>query len=130
MNVWKKIRIIASLLGILLAGYLAWQIYILLFAVDIKYVPQGDLYRTVTSPDEQYTLRFYRSSGGATTGFAMLGIMEDQKTKEQRRVYWEYPCREVSVKWRRDVVIINDTRLNIWTEVYDFRLDHPIYPAK
>lgn len=127
---WKKIRIIASLLGILLAGYLAWQIYILLFAVDIKYVPQGDLYKTVTSPDEQYTLRFYRSSGGATTGFAMLGIMEDQKTKEQRRVYWEYPCREVNVKWRRDVVIINDTRLKIWTEVYDFRLDQPIYPAK
>ncbi len=126
----EKIRIIAILLGILLAGYLAWQIYISLFAVDIKYVPQGDLYKTVTSPDEWYTLRFYRSSGGATTGFAMLGIMEDKKVKEKRRIYWEYPCREVSVKWRRDVVIINNTRLNIWTEVYDFRLDQPIYPAK
>ena len=86
---WKKIRIIASLLGILLAGYLAWQIYISLFAVDIKYVPRGDLYKTVTSPDERYTLRFYRSSGGATTGFAMLGIMEDKKAKEKRRIYWE-----------------------------------------
>ncbi|WP_255508281.1 DUF5412 family protein [Exiguobacterium sp. Helios] len=73
----------------------------------------NDRVSTTFPPDERYTLRFYRSSGGATTGFAMLGIMKDQKTKEQRRIYWEYPCREVSVKWRRDVVIINDTRLNI-----------------
>lgn len=108
-------------MGVSLSLYVVWMIYRLFFLVDIDVVPKEDYISKSTSPDQAYTIRFYRAYGGAKVYFAMLGITEN-KDGEKRRMYWEYPCRETKeVKWTNDTVTINGTKIRIWSQVYDFK---------
>ncbi|MFB3224841.1 DUF5412 family protein [Exiguobacterium sp. PHA03] len=117
----KKLKITGIIAGVSLSIYVVWMIYRLFFLVDINVVPKEDYISKSISPDQAYTIRFYRANGGATVDFAMLGIMEN-KDGEKRRMYWEYPCREIKeVKWTKDTVTINGTKIKIWSQVYDFR---------
>lgn len=100
----------------------AWAIDFLTVADHIDGVPKGDLVYTSTSPDKEYTAYFYRDSGGATTGFAMLGILKKNDTTETKRVYWDYPRETVKVEWEESTIIINKIRLKLWTEIYDYRI--------
>lgn len=118
----KKIKIISIIFGCLLVIYLGWSIYRLFFYEDISVVPKEEFVYQSTSPNKDYTIRFYRANGGPTVDFAMLGIMENKKTQEKQRMYWEYPCREIkSIKWDEKYVTINGTKIKIWKEIYDFR---------
>ena len=123
----KKLKITGIIAGVSLSIYVVWMIYRLFFLVDINVVPKEEYISKSTSPDQAYTVRFYRANGGATVDYAMLGIMEN-KNGEKRRMYWEYPCREIKeVKWTKDTVTINGTKIKIWSQVYDFRVG--IYEA-
>lgn len=117
----KKLKITGIVAGVSLSIYVVWMIYRLFFLVDINVVPKEEYISKSTSPDQAYTVRFYRANGGATVDYAMLGIMEN-KDGEKRRMYWEYPCRKIKeVKWTKDTVTINGTKIKIWSQVYDFR---------
>ncbi|KSU49625.1 hypothetical protein F8N00_16775 [Exiguobacterium sp. A1_3_1] len=117
----KKLKITGIIAGVSLSIYVVWTIYRLFFLVDINVVPKEEYISKSSSPDQAYTIRFYRANGGATVDYAMLGIMEN-KDGEKRRMYWEYPCREIKeVKWTKDTVTINGTKIKIWSQVYDFR---------
>lgn len=117
----KKLKITGIIAGVSLSIYVVWTIYRLFFLVDINVVPKEEYISKSTSPDQAYTIRFYRANGGATVDYAMLGIMEN-KNGEKLRMYWEYPCREIKeVKWTKDTVTINGTKIKIWSQVYDFR---------
>ncbi|MGL6103995.1 MAG: DUF5412 family protein [Exiguobacterium acetylicum] len=117
----KKLKITGIIAGVCLSIYVVWTIYRLFFLVDINVVPKEEYISKSTSPDQAYTIRFYRANGGATVDYAMLGIMEN-KNGEKLRMYWEYPCREIKeVKWTKDTVTINGTKIKIWSQVYDFR---------
>lgn len=122
-KVSEKLNLIVATIGImlLLAGF-AYVVYDFLTAADtIDGVPVGDLVYEEESPDGAFTAKFYRTSGGATTGFAMLGVMERKETGEQARIFWEYPCETVTVDWDVSHIFINDIKLKKMTEVYDFR---------
>jgi len=117
----KKLKITGIIAGVSLSIYVVWMIYRLFFLVDINVVPKEEYISKSTSPDQAYTIRFYRANGGATVDFAMLGIMEN-KDGEKRRIYWEYPCRDIKeVKWTKGTVTINGTKIKVWSQVYDFR---------
>lgn len=117
----KKLKILGIILGTCLALYVAWYVYRFIFVNDISMVPKEEYISKSISPDQAYTIRFYRANGGATVDFAMLGIMEN-KDGEERRMYWEYHCREIKeVKWSKNTVTINGTKIKIWSQVYDFR---------
>ncbi|WP_035397781.1 DUF5412 family protein [Exiguobacterium sp. OS-77] len=117
----KKLKITGIIAGVSLSIYVVWTIYRLFFLVDINVVPKEEYISKSSSPDQAYTIRFYRANGGATVDYAMLGIMEN-KDGEKRRMYWEYPCSEIKeVKWTKDTVTINGTKIKIWSQVYDFR---------
>lgn len=117
----KKLKITGIIAGVSLSIYVVWTIYRLFFLVDINVVPKEEYISKSSSPDQAHTIRFYRANGGATVDYAMLGIMEN-KDGEKRRMYWEYPCREIKeVKWTKDTVTINSTKIKIWSQVYDFR---------
>ncbi|MCT4776818.1 MULTISPECIES: DUF5412 family protein [Exiguobacterium] len=106
---------------LLLAGF-SYAIFDFLTAADtIDGVPVGELVYEEDSPDGAFTVEFYRTSGGATTGFAMLGVMERKETGERARIFWEYPCETVSVDWDDVHIFINDIKLEKMMDVYDFR---------
>ncbi|MFN3634004.1 DUF5412 family protein [Exiguobacterium profundum] len=106
---------------LLLAGFY-YAIYNFLTAADtIDGVPVGELVYEENSPDGAFSVEFYRTSGGATTGFAMLGVMERKETGERARIFWEYPCKTVTVDWDDAHIFINDIKLKKMMDVYDFR---------
>lgn len=123
MKISDKVYLGAATIAItlLLAGFY-YIIYDFLTAADtIDGVPVGDLVYEEDSPDGAFTVEFYRTSGGATTGFAMLGVMERKETGERARIFWEYPCETVSVDWDDAHIFINDIKLEKMMDVYDFR---------
>lgn len=123
MKISDKVYLGAATIAItlLLAGFF-YIIYEFLTAADtIDGVPVGDLVYKEDSPDGAFTVEFYRTSGGATTGFAMLGVMERKETGERARIFWEYPCETVSVDWDDAHIFINDIKLEKMMDVYDFR---------
>ncbi|EPE61207.1 hypothetical protein L479_02419 [Exiguobacterium sp. S17] len=84
-------------------------------------VPKGELVYESVSPDGTKTIFFYRTSGGATTGFAMLREIEHEGSTEHERIFWDYPCEEVTVVWKEGLVTINDVTFDPARKVYDFR---------
>lgn len=122
-KVSKKMNLTVATIGImlLLAGFF-YAIFDFLTAADtIDGVPVGDLVYEEDSPDGAFTVEFYRTSGGATTDFAMLGVMERKETGERARIFWEYPCETVSVDWDDAHIFVNDIKLKKMMDVYDFR---------
>lgn len=123
MKISDKLYLCAATIAItlLLAGF-AYVVYDFLTAADtIDGVPVGDLVYEENSPDGVFTVEFYRTSGGATTGFAMLGVMERKETGERARIFWEYPCETVTVNWDDAHIFINDIKLKKMIDVYDVR---------
>ena len=58
-----------------------------------------------------YEAKFYRTNEGATTGFAILGELYDERNSELTRIYWDYPREDVEVSWESNYIVINDVRI-------------------
>lgn len=79
---------------------------------------------TYTSPNETYELEIFRNNGGATTSYAILGVLHKQSnSKYSRNIYWENRQEDAEVEWIDDnTVIINNKRIeNVEKDKYDFR---------
>jgi len=77
-----------------------------------------------TSPDGTYTVTAYLNSGGATTDFAVLGTVKNNKTRKTKNIYWQYHCSDAAIKWTDDEnVVINGVELNVLKDEYDYRND-------
>ncbi len=75
-----------------------------------------------TSPDGRYTVTAYLNSGGATTAWAVLCTVEDNKTSWDRNIYWNYRCSTAEIEWvDEDTVIINGVELDVREDEYDWR---------
>ena len=119
----KKRKLIISLLLsiILIIILLAYGIY--RWSVNMNNLPKGDFLSEVESPNGEYTIKAYLSSGGATTGYAVRGELifnkEDKKTKN---IYWDYPQDKAIIEWKDNkTVIINNHKLDILRDTYHFR---------
>lgn len=77
---------------------------------------------SVSSPDNRYTVTAYLNNGGATTSYAVLGKVKDNRTGIKRNIYWQNRCDEAEIEWLDETtVIINGIELNVKKDIYDYR---------
>lgn len=104
---------------LIILGFIVWK---LLF--DPNNLPTGEYMFKSVSPNKNYTVRIYQSSGGATTGFAIRGeLIDNNKTfNKKKNIYWNYPQETARVKWiDNDTVNISGHEINVKTETFDYR---------
>lgn len=76
------------------------------------------------SPAGTYQLVIFRNDGGATTSYAVLGVLyKNDDSNYSRNIYWENRQDDADVEWLDDdTVIINGHRIeNVEKDKYDFR---------
>lgn len=86
-------------------------------------LPKGELISEVQSPNGTYTIKAYRTNGGATTAFAIRGELNfNNSRKRSKNIYWNYRQEEAIIQWiDDDTVIINGIKLDVPNEKFDFR---------
>ena len=115
----KKIILLFSTIIILSTGIAS---YVCFFS--IQNIKGEEHIATYTSPNETYELEIFRNNGGATTSYAILGVLHKQSnSKYSRNIYWENRQENAEVEWIDDnTVIINNKRIeNVEKDKYDFR---------
>lgn len=76
------------------------------------------------SPNSAYTVEIYQNDGGATTGYAVLGVLRKKSDSSYaRNIYWENNTNSAEAQWLDDdTVIINGRKIpNVLKDKYDFR---------
>lgn len=134
------------IIGVLVVGVIAVGVYFSLFHVNLD---QYDFHQTLTfkvSPNAQYKAELillgkqeerYDEEGNVITNknesydqYARLWYdpetTEDGTTiwddKHTKIIYYEKNCKEDNIEWLDDdTIIINDVRLNIHRDIYDYR---------
>lgn len=123
MKKWLAPVIIAvSMLLIIIALIFALISYGIYWAYDIQRLDGQELITTSDSPDASYTVTAYLNNGGATTGYAVLCAVKNNKTGEERNIYWNYHCQTADIHWLDDkTVSINGIELDVTKDLYDYR---------
>ncbi len=104
----------------ILVGGAAYAINWVFF--DIQRIKGQEYLSESTSPNGTYTVTAYLNNGGATTGFAVLGTLKNNKTRKTKNIYWQYHCEKVHMEGINDETIkINGVELRVKNEIYDYR---------
>lgn len=113
----KKIVILFVIILIILSYGIHWMFF------DMSRLPKGELIEQKTSLNGTYTIRAYKSDGGATTSYAILGELNFNKVnKRPKNIYWNYREEKAVIEWiDDDTDIINGHELDVLKEVFDFR---------
>ncbi|MGG0509425.1 DUF5412 domain-containing protein [Priestia megaterium] len=105
------------LIVILIGAYLIYH-----FFFSMNNLPEGELIKKETSPNNTYTVELYRANGGATTSYTLRGEVINNKNKESKNIYWGYDEDKATVSWKNDrTVTINGHTLDVEKDKYDFR---------
>ncbi|WP_100066082.1 DUF5412 family protein [Miniphocaeibacter massiliensis] len=84
----------------------------------------GELKSSKESSNGKYTVKLYRNNGGSLSHDAMLGVLTNNETKENKNIYWMYKEYDFDIEWVDDVTVkINGMELNVERDVYDWRKD-------
>jgi hypothetical protein len=87
-------------------------------------LPHGELLSEVASPNGDWTVSIYQTSGGATVDFAVRGELTNRAAHQKKNIYWAYHESTAVVIWQDDdTVLINDVVLDVRTQTYDWRVD-------
>jgi hypothetical protein len=115
----KHLIIVFTIIAIIVGGA-AYAINWAFF--DIQRIDGQDYLKELTSPSKTYTITAYLNNGGATTGYAVLCTLRNNKNGKTKNIYWQYRCEKVEMEWLNNKVIkINGIELNVKNEVYDYR---------
>ncbi|MFP7296899.1 DUF5412 family protein [Neobacillus niacini] len=116
----KKKVFIISLLLLCLIGY---GVYWLFF--DINRLSPEKFISKAPSPNGDYTIKAYVNNGGATTDFAVLGVLYfNKESRKPKNIYWNDHEDTAKIKWENEnTVVINGHKLSIPNEIYDFRIE-------
>ena len=120
MKKWLvPIIIVASILLIIFA-LISYGIYWAFF--DIQRLDGQEVITVSDSPDSSYTVTAYLNNGGATTDYAVLCAVKNNKTGKERNIYWNYHCSTADIQWLDDkTVSINGIELDVIKDKYDYR---------
>ena len=89
---------------------------------DIQRINGQEYLTEATSPNGMYTVTAYLNNGGATTSYATLGILKNNKNGKVKNIYWQYRSEKAEMEWLNDETIrINGIVLNVKNEIYDYR---------
>ena len=120
MKKWLvPVIIVASILLIIFA-LISYGIYWAFF--DIQRLDGQEVITVSDSPDSSYTVTAYLNNGGATTDYAVLCAVKNNKTGKERNIYWNYHCSTADIQWLDDkTVSINGIELDVIKDKYDYR---------
>ena len=120
MKKWLvPVIIVASILLIIFA-LISYGIYWAFF--DIQRLDGQEVITVSYSPDSSYTVTAYLNNGGATTDYAVLCAVKNNKTGKERNIYWNYHCSTADIQWLDDKsVSINGIELDVTKDKYDYR---------
>ncbi|WML46734.1 DUF5412 family protein [Neobacillus sp. PS3-34] len=87
-----------------------------------KINPKGEeLAAHSISPNRQYDVKVYRSSGGATVSWTLRGVVHNNKNDKTRIIYWN-EGEKAQINWvNNTTVIINGKKINVIKGSYDYR---------
>lgn len=89
-----------------------------------KLHPKGEeIVGQSVSPNNQYDVKVFRSSGGATNPWTLRGVVHDNKSEKNRVIYWN-EGEKVKISWvNNTTVIINGKKINVIKGSYDYRFN-------
>ncbi len=121
MKTKSKTKIIkAFIISVILIFAIAFSIYCNFFC--IWWIKGDEPIKSVSSPDNKYTVTAYLNNGGATTAYAVLGTVKNNTTGIKRNIYWQYRCEDAEIEWvNGTTVVINGVELNVKKDTYDYR---------
>jgi uncharacterized protein YpmB len=116
----KKNLLIISIIIVAMAGTASYAINWAFY--DIQRINGQEYLKELTSANGTYTVTAYLNNDGATTGYAVLGTLKNNKNGKTKNIYWQYHCEKADMKWFDDDTIeINGKELNVKNEIYDYR---------
>ena len=120
MKKWLVPVIITVSILFIVFALISYGIYWAFF--DIQRLDGQEIITTSDSPDSTYTITAYLNNGGATTDYAVLCAVKNNKTGKERNIYWNYHCTTANIQWLDDkTVSINEIELDITKDLYDYR---------
>lgn len=101
-----------------IAYFINWAFY------NIQRIHGQEYITEATSPNGTYTVTASLNNGGATTGYAVLGTLKNNKSGKSKNIYWQNHCEKADIQWLTDGTIkINGVELKVKNEIYDYRKD-------
>ena len=120
MKKWLVPVIIVASILLIIFGLISYGIYWAFF--DIQRLDGQEVITVSDSPDSSYTVTAYLNNGGATTDYAVLCAVKNNKTGKERNIYWNYHCSTADIQWLDDkTVSINGIELDVTKDKYDYR---------
>lgn len=108
---WKKIILVIIILLI---------IFIFNSRLIMLKLPTGEYIESLTSPNDEYTLKAYRYSGGATMDWSVRVEIVNNNTNKVVNIYWKYHEKDANMRWiDNENVEINGIKLNIYKDYYN-----------
>ncbi|WP_065412201.1 DUF5412 family protein [Pseudobacillus wudalianchiensis] len=113
----KKQIIIPFIILVLLGYGVYWAFF------DMNRLPKGEFISEAESPNGEYTVKAYMTSGGATADFAVRGELHfNTENRKPKSIYWNHHEEQAVIKWTdEDTVLTNHHKLNVPHEVFDYR---------
>jgi len=105
----------------LIVGFTIYRVF-----YSLQSVPQGELIKSIQSPDESYVFNTYIHHGDSLSADSVRGELVDLKKQKKKTIYWNYPDEDPYVKWlNNSEILIGNQTLNILKgQTYDWRDDH------
>ena len=120
MKKWLVPVIITVSILLIILSLVSYGIYWAFF--DIQRLDGQEVITISDSPDSSYTVTAYLNNGGATTDYAVLCAVKNNKTGKERNIYWNYHCSTADIEWLDDkTVSINGIKLDVTKDSYDYR---------
>lgn len=83
------------------------------FTIFFSSLGANEHIKTITSPDDNYTIDFYRYDAGAAGSFGVRGELNGPLWFK-KRIYYQDTVEQVEVEWKNDsIVSINNHTLNL-----------------
>lgn len=122
-NLWEKQKKYIITIFIIVFIIIGGVSYIINWAFfDIQRINGQEYLDESTSPNGTYTVTAYLNNGGATTNYAVLGTLKNNKNGKSKNIYWQYRCEKAEMEWlNAETIKINGIELNVKSEIYDYR---------
>ena len=120
----KKKLIIIGVVLIPIIFIVCWYRYYAYYPLQKIHPKDEELVGHLTSPNSQYEVKVYLSSGGATVPLEFKGVVRDKESNKSS--YVERGSESKSV-WKDDsTIIINGEKINVIKGSYDYRFDNKV----